>query len=116
MRTPITPETAQIGAIIEELLYTDTRCWEIIDKTAKTITIRSCRRVEGPDGHPMTLGTWPHLEYAVTSNPDALTMRLRFRKDGTFRVGRWARPMYLTPLSDFPDGNKYPTEYRDWSF
>lgn len=116
MRTPLTPDTAQVGMFVDARLVTDTEVWEIIAKTAKTITIRDCHQLIGSDGHPLMAGTWPHVEYAITSNPDGFVQTLRFRKDGTFRLARWARPLYPAHLQEFPDGNRYPTEYRDWSF
>jgi hypothetical protein len=116
MRTPTTPETAHVGQFIDARLVTDTEVWEIIGKTAKTITIRDCRPVMDGNGYGLHLGTWPHLEYAVQSNPGAITRVLRLRKDGTFRMARWARPFYPAVEREFPDGKTYPVEYRDWSF
>jgi hypothetical protein len=67
-----------------EMLVTDTICYEVISKTAKTITVRKMKQGEVVS----TTGTScpvVHREAVINLNGETKTVRLR--KDGTYRMG-----------------------------
>lgn len=86
-----------------ETLYTDSIAWEVIGRTAKTITVRGMDRgdVIASDGFP-----YPVVTYAALPDPAGPVLTLRVRKDGSFRTGPGARP--LRPV----DNPRFVTDYR----
>jgi len=108
MRKPITAETK----FVTEVLWTDTRCYEIIGRTACTLKLRSTK-----DGDKVTRdllvdgGTVPECPPVLWTeqvpNPDGFVKTVRLRKDGTYRMGRSANPLY--PVEGTPERR---TDYR----
>jgi len=83
MQTEITAQTQYLV----ETLYTDTVVWEIVDRTEKTLTIRSTR-----DGAVVSRDTssgspYPVVHIEALPDPNGRTRVVRLRKDGTYRVG-----------------------------
>lgn len=77
------PEITTETVFVAELLWTDTRVWEIIARTAKTLTLRHTGygetvKSENRDGNP-----YPCVWTEAVSQPDAGTKIVRLRKDGT---------------------------------
>ncbi len=74
------------GDFVSETLVTDTRTYEVVGVTAKTIRIRTTGRTntvlkcENVGGNP-----YPCTWYEVTSDPTGIVFKLRLRQDGTFR-------------------------------
>lgn len=87
-----------------ETLVTDTRCWEVVRKTAKTITIRQMSQGEQVYNDGAELPVVGHI--AVTC-PEGYTMTVRLRKDGTYRTGQGMRPLRETET---------PIFYTDYKF
>lgn len=67
-----------------ETLVTDTICYEVISKTAKTITVRRMKRGEvvRTDGEYL-----PVVHKEAVSDLNGMTQMVRLRKDGTYRMG-----------------------------
>ena len=84
-----------------ELLVTDTICWEVIDSTAKTLTLRAMRRGEVAS---TTGGYLPIVHHYAVSDRWGVVVTVRLRKDGTYRVS--GNPLHLT---DTPP--KFRTDY-----
>lgn len=77
--------TADTRYLVEPL-YTDTRIWEIVARTPKTLTIRPCSdgevvASEHRDGNP-----FPVVHVEAVPNESASTRTVRLRKDGTYAV------------------------------
>jgi hypothetical protein len=98
-----------------ETLVTDTKAWDVVSYTARTITVR--RRVALSGGlvggaarrspnHDQ--GTFPVLLTRTESDLRAEKRRLRLRKDGTYRVGAGGRPLVFT--------NVEPEELTDYRY
>jgi hypothetical protein len=74
------------GDFVSETLVTDTRTYEVVAVTAKTIRVRTTGRTnnilrsECRDGNP-----YPCTWFEVTSDPTGKTFTLRLRQDGTYR-------------------------------
>lgn len=91
----------QVGNFITEVMVTDTRTYEVIAKTAKTITIRKTRRTdtvvksENRDGNP-----YPCVWHEEVPDEDGAKYVLRLRKDGTYRIADWANPMRPATIID----------------
>lgn len=100
-----THHPVQVGHFVQEILVTDTRVFEVIKVTAKTITIRDTRRGENLSTENMIVLT------EALSNPDGATRTLKLRKDGTFRTRNGASN--LTRAREF---NGSPVRKVDWSF
>jgi hypothetical protein len=82
---------------VSERLWTDTRVWEVINRTPHTMTLRSTRRT-GVQTVDMrcdegAYGTRPVIS-EVEPNPNGHTITVRRRKDGGF--GSY-RPITGTP-------------------
>ena len=77
------------GDFVSETLVTDTRTYEVVAVTAKTIKVRTTTqtnnvlRSECRDGNP-----WPCQWTEVASNPGGKVFTLRLRNDGTYRFGK----------------------------
>lgn len=98
------------GAFLAETLVTDTRVYEAVKVTAKSLTLRGTqrgdvlRREDDGSGYPMV---W----HEAKSYPELDTFVVRVRKDGTVRRGEGARPMRPAQLIDGK-----PVEYTDYRF
>ncbi|MFZ4431636.1 MAG: hypothetical protein ACOYOQ_00415 [Microthrixaceae bacterium] len=96
---------------LEETLVTDTRVYEVVGATAKTITVRTTVkgdtvRSQNIDGNP-----YPVVYRAVQSDPRGRTFTLRLRKDGTYRTGRSAHALRAATLID-----GVPVAYTDYRY
>lgn len=75
-----------------EMLVTDTICYDIIRKTAKTITVRQMKQGEVVS----TTGTHcPVVHREAVSNPLGVTKTVRLRKDGTYRMSEGLNALRL---------------------
>lgn len=85
---------------VRETLVTDTRVWEVIKRTPKTITIRSTQRT-GEIVRSDNDGSGYPVNYEVVApDPDGRVKTVRLRKDGTYRTyqgGKALRPVEGTP-------------------
>lgn len=84
------PFRPRVGDFVEETLVTDTRVYEVIRATAKTLTLRPVLedgvvRAENRDGNP-----FPVVFRKAVADPDAPTFTVRMRQDGTYRIASWA--------------------------
>lgn len=88
-----------------ETLVTDTICYEVIAKTAKTVTVRQMTQGEivRTDGASV-----PVVEREAVSNPNGKTKTVRLRKDGTFRMADGFNPLRFTETA--------PTFRTDYKF
>jgi hypothetical protein len=83
-------DTIDTCRFVSELLYTDTRVWEVVKRTAATMTLRSTLRtddtapVEGMDPGAYGLRV---MRTRVEPNPAGETIVVRRRKDGGFAIG-----------------------------
>lgn len=92
----------QVGDFLVETLVTDTRAYEVVGRTAKTLTVYPCAdgavvKRENRDGNP-----WPCVWTAIQSCDERVKSAervVRLRKDGTYRVSSWA-PLRHAPLID----------------
>ena len=101
----------KVGDFVSETLVTDTRTYEVVATTAKTIKVRTTSqgdvvKSESRDGNP-----WPLTWTEVVSDPNGRVFTLRLRKDGTYRMGDGANR--LRPAT-VVDGK--PTSYTDYRF
>lgn len=101
----------QPGDFLKETLVTDTVIWEVTSRTAKTVTLRKTKQVEGVKNNPFPMA----VEFAVESNPKAETITRRIRKDGSLRIYDWSRPLWKSVPKQFAEGS-YHYEYVDYSF
>lgn len=90
-------ETNEVKAYAVEKLFTDTRTYDVIARTERTITIRP--RVE--TGEVVHREDWsgsgyPQVWTKTESLPEAESKVLRLRKDGTYRVLQGGRPLRFT--------------------
>ena len=97
------------GDFLAETLVTDTRVYEVVGRTAKTLKLRSTKggetlRRENRDGNP-----YPVIYTAALPDPQGTVMTVRLRKDGTYRTAGWANP--LRPATTI-DGK--PATYTDY--
>ena len=76
-----------------ETLVTDTLCYEVIKKTAKTITLRSMTRGEQvyTDGAPL-----PVVGLKAISDPLGDVKIVRLRKNGTYRMSESSNNLHFT--------------------
>lgn len=78
-----------VGQFVSETLVTDTRTYEVVGVTAKTMKIRTTiqtnnvLRSENRDGNP-----YPCTWHEVVSDPTGKVFTLRLRQDGSYRFGR----------------------------
>lgn len=77
---------AEVGDFLAETLVTDTRVWEVVGRTAKTLKVRATTggeilKREEIDGNP-----WPVVFTEAVSCPEAEVVVARLRKDGTYRL------------------------------
>ena len=99
---------------LTELLVTDTRTYEVIARTPKTITVRTTRPTgekwsENRDGNP-----YPCVWHVVGPDENGHTYTLRLRKDGTYRMGQGANP--LRPAKTYDTSGGLPAEFTDYRF
>ena len=100
-----TDHPVQVGHFVQEILVTDTRVFEVIKVTAKTITIRDTRPGEKLSNENMIVLT------EALSDPNGTTRTLKLRKDGTFRTRNGSSN--LTRAREF---NGSPVRKVDLSF
>lgn len=80
-----------------ELLVTDTICWEILSSTDKTLTLRGMRQGEVIRS---TGGPCPVVYTEALSDEDGTIVKVRLRKDGTYRI-QGGRSLFLTDTPSF---------------
>lgn len=103
-------DDVQPGDFVQYTLVTDTRVYEVVGKTAKTLRIRPANKgervaSENHDGNPYPV-VWTEAE----SDPDGAVITVRLRKDGTYRLANWARP--LRPATIVEGKPVFYTDYR----
>jgi hypothetical protein len=88
----------KVGDFIAYTLVTDSRVYEVVKTTAKTITVRPTQSGEvlESDGSPYPV-VWHEAVRMAGNGSDRV---LRLRKDGTYRVADWARPFTLARMID----------------
>ena len=96
--------TNETARFFNETLVTDTRSYEVVGRTAKTIRVRACRETD----IVLQRGSGPYPVVVTMQRPDprATVQTLRLRKDGTYR---FAQGRTLLPVA-------IPTRRVDWSF
>lgn len=101
----------KVGDFLSEILVTDTRIYEIIKITAKTVTLRDTKR--GAVVRSVNIGGNPYpVSYeAAESLPTALTRTRRIRKDGSIKMANWGHPMYPAQTIDGIPVSR--TDYRE---
>lgn len=103
MTATLTPTNETLYAT--EVLVTDTRAYDVVKMTAKTVTVRP--RVRGEvvysDGAP-----FPVVYNETVESPEAPTRVVRERKDGTYRMGAGCNALMFTSVP--------PTTRTDYSF
>lgn len=99
--TTITTDTRYVY----ETLFTDTRCYEIVARTAKTLTLRPMNRGEATESRNVDGNPYPIVYVEAVPAPDAETSVVRLRKDGTYRINSWS-PLRAT------DNPVFVTDYR----
>jgi len=77
-------ETTVTKRFAVELLVTDTLCWQVIATTPKTLSLRAMRQGEVVS---TTGGECPIIYREALPAEDGLTVTVRLRKDGTYRIG-----------------------------
>lgn len=87
-----------VGDMVVYTMWTDTRGYEVVKVTPKSIVIRPTDtgeiiRSENRDGNP-----WPCVFREMLPDPTSDTVRCVRRKDGSFRVASWARPLRPAPV------------------
>lgn len=102
---------------VQFTLVTDTEVFEVVARTAKTVTIRRTKRGERIGSHHVDGNPYPLVyteavafteaeaaEYAAYEPQygvqEPLDRVVRLRKDGTFRVARWANPLRPATVID----------------
>lgn len=98
-RMSITQVTGfKVGDFVSHTLVTDTRVYEVVKVTPKTITLRptSTGDVLESDGAP-----YPVVYREAVRQPYSGSDKvLRVRKDGTYRVDDWAHPLTIARMID----------------
>ena len=89
---------------VTETLVTDTVVYEVLDITAKTMTIRSMTRGEQVYHNGEQL---PVIGLKGVSDPLGDVKVVRLRKDGTYRTGRGMNPLRATTEPVFMTDYKY---------
>lgn len=89
------------AAYLESLLFTDTVVYQVMGRTAKTLTLRDTRegdvaKSENRDGNPYPV-VWTYAEDFPESER---TFTVRLRKDGTYRIADWAHPLQPARMID----------------
>ena len=100
-----TDHPVQVGHFVQEILVTDTRVFEVIKVTAKTITIRTTLSGKNLSNENRIVLT------EALSDPNGTTRTLKLRKDGTFRTRNGSSN--LTRAREF---NGSPVRKVDLSF
>lgn len=99
----------KVGDFVSHMLVTDSVVYEVVKVTPKTITVRptSAGDVLQTDGAP-----YPVVYREAVRQPYSGSDRVvRLRKDGTYRMGDWARPLHLARMIDGK-----PVSKTDYSF
>lgn len=89
---------------VTETLVTDTLVYEVLETTAKTMTIRSMARGEQVyhNGEPL-----PVIGLKAVSDPNGYVKVVRLRKDGTYRTGNGMNPLRVTTNPVFMTDYKF---------
>lgn len=100
----------QPGDFVTYTLVTDTKTYRVEKVTAKTLTLRPCAqgevvKSENRDGNP-----FPCVWREAVPVEGAQTKVVRLRKDGTYRLDDWARP--LRPATMIEGKPVVYTDYR----
>jgi hypothetical protein len=90
----------QTGDYVEELLWTDTRVYEVVGRTERTVTLRHTQRGPVVKNQTINGNPYPVTFYAAMPSPDATGFVLRRRKDGTYRTGRGMNPLRPASVID----------------
>lgn len=103
------PLNPQPGQFVSYALVTDTVTYRVEKVTAKTITLRPCKsgevvKSENRDGNP-----FPVVWTEAVPMEDAPSRVVRLRKDGTYRLADWARPLRPATMIDGK-----PVKYTDY--
>lgn len=112
MTTNTTQTTGYMHDVVEfdryayNTLVTDSRPYEIIARTAKTMTVRGMKRTGKFENVHIGGNPYPVNYEQAESDPEAETYVLRLRKDGTYRLYRGGNP--LRPTKD----PVFVTDYR----
>lgn len=108
MTTTDTRSTTYTGQrYATELLVTDTRAYDVVASTAKTIKVRNRPEGEVVDTY-MDGGPFPVVFNATKTDTDYPIKTLRLRKDGTYRMADWAKPLWFQ--------DEEPTTRTDYRF
>lgn len=89
-----------------ETLVTDTLCWEIVSRTARTLQIRPAKRT-GEILERRRTGAFDGITYAVEPDPTAEIRTVRIDKEGFACSHRGARSLRAVETG---------FEYVDYSF
>lgn len=99
-----TTETARYAL---NWLVTDAIAYEVIARTAKTITVRSMKHGENIESRNIDGNPFPRVVERALPNPDGETHVLRLRKDGTYRLYRGGNPLHFTQDPVFVTDYRY---------
>lgn len=105
MSTATTNHDFTVGDFVEEMLVTDTRVYEVIKTTPKTITLRGTKSGEKLEND------FPIILTEALTDPLGKLSTLRLRKDGTFRTHK--NGWNINPARTV-EGK--PVRKVDWSF
>ena len=87
-----------------ETLITDTIAYDVLHRTAKTIIVRRRGRADVKPTHAVDRV----FEFPTVTRPDAPAVRLRLRKDGTYRRSPGGHALRFT--------NTVPVERIDYAY
>lgn len=108
MSTPISAE----DRFVRSVLHTDTVVYEIVARTARTLKLRRTKDIPGARWADLAADEGAHglrpAFYGQQPDPDAPTVTVRLRKDGTYRVDSWSA------LRPAPERDGVPARYTDW--
>lgn len=94
---------------VSETLVTDTRVYEIVRRSDRSLWLRPC--VSGEIVKRDNTGRFGVVWNAAIPDPTGRVFRVGLRKDGTFRTGPGARALHPTRLI-----NGTPVFRTDWDF
>lgn len=111
VRKPFTPETVEVGDFVSYTMVTDTQVYEVVAKTAKTITVRRARDGDFKESKHEGGNPYPLVWTGQVADPDAEPRVLRWRKDGTIRSHRSGNPFRFATVIE-----GHPVRYTDYRF
>lgn len=103
--------TFKVGDFVSEVLVTDTRTYEVVAATAKTIRVRTTKAGESLTSERRDGNLYPVVWTEAVSDPTGTVFTLRLRKDGSFRFGPNSGRFRAATLVDGK-----PTSYTDYRF